>query len=330
MSMQSLRKLMSGLVAACAVAVPVVVSAQTTTACGEGVKAEVIKAVDAAASLSEGEQLKVEAQLYDKYKSCGTIDAAQVPAADPIFTAARQCGAKVSILGSLFYEEMSCCGYDPQRRTFACPVKVKQRFGFGGSPLPGSREHVLHLEIHLGYQHRGVESRLLERDARSLAPWVETIAGDTTIGHAWAYAAAIEKLVGHEAAPGHELARAVMLELERVAMHLAGLAGMAADVGFLPGASTYGRLRTTAINSSMRLCGSRFGRGAVRPGGSGVTLDDDEPKVTLCHRTGNGSYHSITVSVNAEPAHRQHGDAKIGEPVPNQPGKIFGPDCRVQ
>jgi Ni,Fe-hydrogenase III large subunit len=42
----------------------------------------------------------------------------------------------------------------------------------------------------------------------------------------------------------------------------------------LPGASTYGRLRTTAINSSMRLCGSRFGRGAVRPGGNGVTLDD--------------------------------------------------------
>jgi Ni,Fe-hydrogenase III large subunit len=58
-------------------------------------------------------------------------------------------------------------------------------------------------------------------------------------------------------------------------MHFAGLAGMAADVGFLPGASTYGRLRTTAINTSMRLCGSRFGRGAVRPGGSGVTLDDE-------------------------------------------------------
>ncbi len=136
-------------------------------------------------------------------------------------------------------------------------------------------EHVLHLEVHLGYQHRGVEARLLERDARSLAPWAETIAGDTTIGHTWAYAAALEALVGYEVAPEHELARAVMLELERVAMHLATLSGMAADIGFLPGGSTYGRLRTTAINSAMRLCGSRFGRGAVRPGGSGVTLDDE-------------------------------------------------------
>jgi Ni,Fe-hydrogenase III large subunit len=136
-------------------------------------------------------------------------------------------------------------------------------------------EHVLHLEVQLGYQHRGVEARLLEREPRALAPWVETIAGDTSIAHAWAYAAAIEALVGHDVDPEHELARAVMLELERIAMHLAGLAGLSADLGFLPGAATYGRLRTTAINSAMRLCGSRFGRGAIRPGGSGVTLDGE-------------------------------------------------------
>jgi hypothetical protein len=35
-----------------------------------------------------------------------------------------QCGANVSISGSLFFEEMSCCSYDPQRRQFACPVKM--------------------------------------------------------------------------------------------------------------------------------------------------------------------------------------------------------------
>jgi len=69
-----------------------------------------------------------------------------------------------------------------------------------------------------------------------------------------------------------EVARAVALELERVAMHLAGLSGLAADLGFLQGATSYGRLRTTAINSTMRLCGSRFGRGALRPGGIGMQL----------------------------------------------------------
>ncbi|HET9362547.1 MAG TPA: hypothetical protein VFO58_22510 [Vicinamibacterales bacterium] len=56
----------------------------------------------------------------------------------------------------------------------------------------------------------------------------------------------------------------------------------------------------------------------------------EEPKVTLCHRTGNGSYHSITVGASAEPAHRAHGDAKVGEPVPGSPGQVFTASCGLQ
>jgi Ni,Fe-hydrogenase III large subunit len=127
-------------------------------------------------------------------------------------------------------------------------------------------EDVHHLEIQLGYQHRGVEPLLLRGDPRRLAPLVETIAGDTSIAHAWAYSAAVEALASVVVDRPTELARGILLELERIAMHLAGLAGLAADVGFLQGATTYGRLRTTAINTSMLLCGSRFGRCAVVPG----------------------------------------------------------------
>ncbi len=36
--------------------------------------------------------------------------------------------------------------------------------------------------------------------------------------------------------------------------------------------------------------------------------EDGNEKVQLCHRTGNGSYHLIEVSVDAEPAHLAHGD----------------------
>jgi hypothetical protein len=64
-----------------------------------------------------------------------------------------------------------------------------------------------------------------------------------------------------------------------------------------------------------------FGRRPDDPG--------DGPKVQLCHRTGNGSYHLIEVSVSAEPAHRAHGDGKVGEAVPGNPGKVFGPSCSV-
>ena len=51
------------------------------------------------------------------------------------------------------------------------------------------------------------------------------------------------------------------------------------------------------------------------------------PKVSLCHKKGKGRYQLITVGAPAEPAHRAHGDAKPGEPVPNETGKIFAADC---
>jgi uncharacterized repeat protein (TIGR01451 family) len=57
--------------------------------------------------------------------------------------------------------------------------------------------------------------------------------------------------------------------------------------------------------------------------------DGDGPKVQLCHRTGAGFYVLISVGVSAEPAHRAHGDGKVGEAVPGSPGKVFGSGCSV-
>lgn len=50
-------------------------------------------------------------------------------------------------------------------------------------------------------------------------------------------------------------------------------------------------------------------------------------KVQVCHKTGNGSFHLITIDMNALAAHTSHGDGKPGDPVPNNPGFIFGPNC---
>ena len=127
-------------------------------------------------------------------------------------------------------------------------------------------EKVHHLEVQLGYQHRGVEQLLLKQKPNHLAPLIETVAGDSSIAHTWAYCMAWESLGNSPAHQELDLVRGFALELERIAMHLAGLAGMATDIAFLPGGSTYGRLRTAVINTSMRLCGSRFGRGWLRPG----------------------------------------------------------------
>lgn len=47
----------------------------------------------------------------------------------------------------------------------------------------------------------------------------------------------------------------------------------------------------------------------------------------LCHAQGNGSFHKISVSPDAESAHRAHGDGKVGDPIPGRTGQTFGPQC---
>lgn len=59
-----------------------------------------------------------------------------------------------------------------------------------------------------------------------------------------------------------------------------------------------------------------------------ITGEARSRKVSLCHTEGNGSYQLIDVSDAAEAAHREHGDAMVGEAVPGQPGKTFDSTCR--
>lgn len=118
------------------------IAAQAQTVCGPEVREAAAREIDAIAGLPEQEKAAAEANIHSKYKHCAQ-DAHGIPTNDPFFGAARQCGATVSQLGSLAYEEMSCCGYDPQRRQFGCPIKIKQTGGYGAAPLPGSRLFVL-------------------------------------------------------------------------------------------------------------------------------------------------------------------------------------------
>ncbi len=140
-------------------------------------------------------------------------------------------------------------------------------------------EDVVHLEIKLGYQHRDVEGEL-ER-ARTLqrrSVLAESIAGDTTIGHAWAHAMAIEVLTEQQCDPITEHERVIALELERMAIHVGDLGALSLDVAWQLGSSYFGALRTPLINFFQLWCGNRFGKGLIRPGRNRFPLDEERRK----------------------------------------------------
>ena len=133
-------------------------------------------------------------------------------------------------------------------------------------------EKVFHLEISLGYQHRGVEEALVGGPRKGTLSLVETLAGDTTIGHATAWAQALEGLSSTPAPARAQAIRGIALELERLANHAGDLGALSGDVGYLPTMSFCGRIRGDFLNLTAALCGSRFGRGLIRPGGTGFDV----------------------------------------------------------
>jgi Ni,Fe-hydrogenase III large subunit len=157
-------------------------------------------------------------------------------------------------------------------------------------------EDVLHLEISLGYQHRGVERRLANGPDKRTIHYMETLSGDTSIGHASAYCQTIEALCAYRISARAQAVRGIALELERIANHTGDMGALAGDVGFLPTLSYCGRIRGDILNMTGLICGNRFGRGIVKPGGVGFDIDAEMAKELLGRL--DAAEKDLTVAIN--------------------------------
>ncbi|MFZ2340422.1 MAG: NADH-quinone oxidoreductase subunit C [Bacteroidales bacterium] len=137
-------------------------------------------------------------------------------------------------------------------------------------------EKVLHLEIQLGYQHRGVE-RLLAETGSGIRRCVlcDNIVGDTSVGYALTYARVIESLAGIQPSRAIQIERNIGLELERIAVHIGDTAALCGDVAYQLGQVVCEALRTEIINTTQLWCGNRFGKGLVRPGGTNYKMTSE-------------------------------------------------------
>jgi len=138
------------------------------------------------------------------------------------------------------------------------------RFGVAGEP-------VLYLQLRLFYVHKGTEKRFERLPWRHGLFLAESISGDTSVGHALAYAHAIERLADVTVPPRAARLRVVLLELERIYNHIADIGAVATDVAFTVPASRAQALREGLVRLQDELFGTRLLRGTIALGG--VTQD---------------------------------------------------------
>ena len=127
-------------------------------------------------------------------------------------------------------------------------------------------EQILHLEIQLGYQHRGIEQQFLaKKKLLQCTTIAESIAGDTVVGHTTAFSHVWESLCGFQPSRDIEYVRTLALELERMAVHTGDLSAVCTDIAYQLGSSVFGRLRTPIINFMQEWGGNRLSKGLIRP-----------------------------------------------------------------
>lgn len=128
-------------------------------------------------------------------------------------------------------------------------------------------EDIAHLNIRVFYKHRGVEKRFEGTTPAGAALLAERVEGIASVAHALAFAHACEQITGCTPPRAARLLRVVHAELERLANHLDVAMKLADAAGLAVAAARFGLHKERVLRLAGRMCGHRFGRGVVTPGG---------------------------------------------------------------
>jgi formate hydrogenlyase subunit 5 len=128
-------------------------------------------------------------------------------------------------------------------------------------------EDIPHLNMRVFYKHRGIEKRFEGMTPPDGVLLAERTEGVASVAHALAYSHAIERIAGAGVPWPAALVRVLHAELERIASHLDIATRLCDAAGLAVAAARFALHKETVHRLVSQMCGSRFGRGVVVPGG---------------------------------------------------------------
>jgi Ni,Fe-hydrogenase III large subunit/Ni,Fe-hydrogenase III component G len=128
-------------------------------------------------------------------------------------------------------------------------------------------EPILYLQLRMFYTHKGTEKLFENLPIHRAVFLAESISGDSAFSHGAAFCQAVERAAEIEVPQRARFMRTVLLELERIANHIADVGAISTDVGFAIANAHAGRVRELVLGLGETLTGSRVLRGMVAIGG---------------------------------------------------------------
>jgi len=132
-------------------------------------------------------------------------------------------------------------------------------------------EQVVKAYPDIGYLHRGIEKMAENMTYNEFLPTTDRLDYIASTSNNYAYALAVEKLLGIEVPRRAQVIRTILLEVNRIISHLFFIATHALDVGAMSVFLYAFREREFAMDLMEDYCGARLTHSAVRIGG--VPLD---------------------------------------------------------
>jgi Ni,Fe-hydrogenase III large subunit/Ni,Fe-hydrogenase III component G len=128
-------------------------------------------------------------------------------------------------------------------------------------------EPILYLQLRMFYTHKGTEKLFESLPIHRAVFLAESISGDSAFSHGSAFCQAVERAAEIVVPPRAQFLRTILLELERIANHVADVGAIATDVGFAIANAHAGRIRELVLGLNETLTGSRVLRGMIAIGG---------------------------------------------------------------